>query len=354
MRNQFRTYTLNLKSKDRMNQDTEHDGVNDTAMCEFALTPPLLCKEQCRFALNNAYMPLSFTNVEEGVNDRFGIIFRPAEASTDANSVFVTVQLKAGQYNTITNLASQINTQLAKLTSTMATSLTSDGGIVNTYNANTTAILATANLECAVSTDEASKDHLEFKLKANSVFSHSSNVLTKDGGGTGTTAIAGMFQIVFGFSGTVLHQVAGRSCATLAGFSGEQNLIKPDGSYQPFPSTPQARADATADQVINSPNLGSIIATPYINVRCSLVRDALEAKAQRTRKTNILHKIPLTSTAFGSALYLEPDDANPCFNLEPGEEISNIQIILTDDDGKRLKMNGVDWSMTLIFKGIFN
>ena len=340
---------LNLRPKDRVNQSLGYDASPDTADCEFALSKPIHLKSEGHFYLRSAYFPISFKNVVEGYNDRFAIVFRPTTSSTDDKSVWATVQIPVGQYDTLSALASAINTQLAKLATTSFGTITSAGGVAFSYTNSYTGKLLNAAMTCTVSTDAATKDHLVFTLPDTDF--HNGGIETKDGTtltSLGATTHNGGFQIVFGLLGSPVNNINGRSAEKLLGFGGEKKQL--DGNAYPFSPT-DAFDSTSAEQTLNSDSIGNTLLTPYIYVRCDLARQSVETFNKTSKQTDLIGKIPLVSSSYGSVLFYEADN-NPLEFLLADGTIQNVRIYMTDADGRRLELGDNEWELALVFEGL--
>lgn len=340
---------LNLRPKDRVNQSLGYDASPDTADCEFALSKPIHLKSEGHFYLRSAYFPISFKNVVEGYNDRFAIVFRPATTSTDDKSVWATVQIPVGHYNTLTDLATAINAQLAKLATTDFGTITSAGGVAFSYTNSYTGKLLNAAMTCTVSTAAATKNHLVFTL-ADTDF-HNGGIETKDGTtltSLGATTHNGGFQIVFGLLGSPVNNINGRTAEKLLGFGNEKKQL--DGNNYPF--SPSTVFDSTSStQTLNSDSIGNVLLTPYIYVRCDLARQSVETFNKTSKQTDLIGKIPLVSSTYGSVLYYEADN-NPLEFLLADGTIQNVRIYMTDADGRRLELGDNEWELALVFEGL--
>jgi len=340
---------LNLRPKDRVNQSLGYDANPDTADCEFALSKPIHLKSEGHFYLRSAYFPISFKNVVEGYNDRFAIVFRPTTSSTDDKSVWATVQIPVGQYDTLSALATAINAQLAKLATSGFGTITSAGGVALSYHSYTSSALLNNAMTCTVSTDAATKDHLVFSLPA-TTFS-AGGILTKDGTTLttlGSQAHNGGFQIVFGLLGSPVNNINGRTAEKLLGFGGEKKQL--DGNAYVF-SPSSAFDSTTATQTQNSDSIGNTLLTPYIYVRCDLARQSVETFNKTSKQTDLIGKIPLVSSSYGSVLFYEADN-NPLEFLLADGTIQNLRISMTDADGRRLELGDNEWELSLVFEGL--
>ena len=353
-----KTVVLNLRPGDRLSQTSLYDGSQNHANCEFSLNKPISLRSNGKMALRSAYIPLTFKNVIEGTNDRFMIKFNPTlNATTFDDSVYISVQIPAGQYDTSTALALAINTVLAGTTDATVDGLLNTGGFCYSYSTDTNALLSTA-LTCVVDNTASNKNHLKFTLPATSVFA-STSVPTLDGGTVANTAIAGGFQILFGGDGggvvTTTKSPVGRQANKLLGFGAELGISTNGGTTPQFQVFPVAQVVRTGTAVVNvfSPTLASVLFTPYIYVRCNLISDSIESRPRGSKISNVLAKIPVTSSGYGDVQYMEPDDLGVFFNIA-NTDLQNIQIQFTDTDGVELPLQQSDWEIELIFNGIFN
>ena len=337
---------LNLRPKDRVNQSLGYDANPDTADCEFALSKPIHLKSEGHFYLRSAYFPISFKNVVEGYNDRFAIVFRPTTTSTDDKSVWATVQIPVGQYDTLSALATAINGVLSKLDETSFGTITSAGGVAFSYANTYSGKLLNDAMTCTVSTDAATKDHLVFTMPATNF--HSASIQTKDGTSLTSQDHNGGFQIVFGLLGSPVNNINGRSAEKLLGFGGEKKQL--DGNAYVFsPST--AFNSTSSAQTLNSDSIGNTLLTPYIYVRCDLARQSVETFNKTSKQTDLIGKIPLVSSSYGSVLFYEADN-NPLEFLLADGTIQNLRISMTDADGRRLELGDNEWELSLVFEGL--
>ena len=359
MRNNYLSKLITLRPFDRVGQHATYDGRNNTANCLFAFNKPVECASECQIGLRSAFIPVTFKNVILGYNDRFILQLYPTTSSGDSDCVFVTVQIPQGQYDTTTALASAVNTVLGNLNTTCA--ITDEGGgVLNSYNiADTSAILSGAGLTCTVDSTALNKNHLKFTIPSGVKFA-SSTIKTKDGGANGNSASLLGMQVLFGLpdnGGAGGNEVVGaksegRTAHKLIGFGHELTLpIVHSGvnMYFPYPNPLQART-GTAEYSFSSPTIASVLYTPYIYIRCSLVTDSIETVPQGSKMSNILGKIPVTSSGYGDAIFLEPSSDTLFFTLAPGS-IQNIQLTLTDQNGRELALIESDWEISLVIRG---
>ena len=96
----------------------------------------------------------------------------------------------------------------------------------------------------------------------------------------------------------------------------------------------------------------SIIRTPYIYVRCNLTSNSRDTRTSGG-KTNIIDKIPLTGTEFGTLLFHEPRDTDGATFRLTDDVINEIRITLTDGEGRLLDFNEQEWEMEMRFSGQF-
>ena len=357
MRQKFKTITLNCKSQERINQSSE-DSVNNTANCKFALTPAIsIVDEGARVCLKSACIPITFKNVNS-TNDRFVIKINPGTSTADGDCVYVTVQLKHGQYDSITDFNTMLNSVLLKLESAVDGTLDSSvGDVAPTYYETGTTVPTDAYLDkssgsgqvlsSSVSTDAESKNHLKLTLHANAIFA-STSVHTADGGTVGATTLAGGIQILFhvptGLGNDSINPIVNREANTEMGFGREQVI-----GQSAFPVTPVAVATS---RVLTSPTVMSVLYTRYIFIKCSLVSDTYDTRNKKTVRTGIIGKMKLDVSSYGSLLYYDADDRSAEFALQP-QDISEIDFVLCDDRGNELDMLEVEWSAELMFKGYF-
>ncbi len=353
MRNEFKKKLVNLRPRDRLNQVSTYDGKNNTAQAEFVFNKPLHIKSEGGVALRSAYIPITYKNVIEGYNDRFYIIFNPTSSTAFNDCVCLTVQIPAGQYDTITTLSQAINTTLSALAVGVgAGEPGSGGGITNTFSTETDAVL-TAGMTCTVEQTASVKNHLLFSIASNVKFA-STNVTTVDGGDVANVNIDGGFQIAFKLAYDTQTNVAPaetRPANRLLGFSDE--FLKLNGTE--FPFFPLTRSTRIGHAVVNvnPPSVASVLHTPYIYVRCSLVNDAVETIPQGSKISNLLAKIPVSSSGYGDALFYQPDDGDLYFNISP-QTIQNLTITLTDNEGRILSLLESEWEICLCVQGEFD
>ena len=352
--NNFREIMVNLHPEHRIQQGINNDGITDHADCDFQLSKPISVLSHARCAVRSAMIPLTFKNVVEGLNDRFIIKFTPTASTDDDGSVFITVQIPVGQYDTLSQLATAINAVLGTLNAAPANSgvlSAEDGGYAYTHTdaITTNAVLSDA-MTCAVSTSAGSRDHLVFTLPANVVFGGTS-VKSKDGSAIGATTLTTVPVIMFGVAGTKTNDVANRTAHKLIGFGKEKTLVKADGSFEQSPSTLTNIASSGA-RATTSDTLGQVLFTPYIYIRSNLSRSTIETKSGGTRSTDIMAKVPVLTSGYGDLQFYQADNNYLFFELQD-DEVNNINIELTDVDGKLLPLEQSQWDISLVFKGEF-
>lgn len=361
---------LNLRPQDKLGGDNgNYDGVNNTADCEFGLQKPIHLKDEGRFYLRSAFFPLTFKNVVAGVNDRFIIRFKNETPNDDDNSVFVLIQIPSGQYDTLTALASAINAEVGALNTTLSgTGFNRNflgGGAVNMYGSDATeqtrAVLS-AGMTCAVSTDAQSKDHLVFELPDNCVFA-SSSIETKDGGTYANTTLNSFSLLFISPGGSPVADITNRSANKLMGWGDEVKLdtigrfSRNDGDEiingGSRIETARTSLSSTPDKLfLRSATLGNTLFTPYIYVRCDLARATIETRNGGTsRQTDLIGKIPLSSSGYGDVVFYEADNNPLYFPLADGT-IQNVRITMTDSDGRLLSLEENEWELSLVFEGI--
>lgn len=341
---------INLRPQDRINQHSEFDENPETSDCEYSLSTPLTMTSDGVMSVRSAYVPITYKNVIQGYNDRFAIVLRPAVSTSDDDSVFVTVQIPVGQYDTATDLASAINTELAKMAVTVSSgALSSTGGVAFSYSSTYSAKLLSSAMTCSVSNNAGTKEHLQFDMASNVSF-HSANVETKDGGTLGATDLDGGFQIVFGLLGSPVNPVANREAVKIMGFGLEKKQL--NGSvYRYTPATP-FNTTSVAQQTF-SDSLVNTLLTPYIYVRCDLARQSIETRNKTTKSTDLICKIPVTSSGYGDVQFYEASN-NPFYININENAIHNIRIVLTDSDGRPLVMGDNEHEISLVFEGKIN
>ena len=350
MRNEYKSKLINLRPKDRLNQISVYDGVNDTSTAEFVFNKPIHLKTEGQMSLRSAFVPITYKNVILGYNDRFVLKLYPAAASVEADCVFVTVQIPQGQYDTATALAAAVNTVLGGLDAACAIS-DDAGGVLNSYNVADTSAILSGNILCAVDTSAKNKNHLKFTIPDGVKFA-SATIKTKDGGANGESAALLSMQVLFGLSGSPGANAAGRSAHKLLGFGIENSLATSGAGYVGYPSALQVRT-GTAVYSFSSPTLSNVLYTPYIYVRCNLVSDSIESVPQGSKMSNLMAKIAVTSSGYGDAQFYDPNDHGLSFNLAP-QAIQNLTISLTDADGKALPLQESHWEMALVISGEFD
>ena len=361
---------LNLRPQDKLGGDNgAFDGVNNTSDCEFGLAKPIHLKDEGRFYLRSAFFPLTFKNVVAGVNDRFIIRFHNTNGNSDDDSVFVLIQIPSGQYDTLSALATAINAELGALNGTLSGTTFNrnglGGGAVNMYGSDSTeqtrAILS-AGMTCAVSTDAQSKDHLVFTIADNVVFA-SSSIETKDGGTYANTTLNSFSLLFRSPGGSPVADITNRSANKLLGFGDEVKLDSVGRFSRNVGNTivngglrteiARTSAGSTPDEIfVRSATLGNTLLTPYIYVRCDLARNTIETRSGGTsRQTDLIGKIPLSSSGYGDVLFYEADNNPLYFPLADGT-IQNVRITMTDSDGRLLSLDENEWEICLVFEGI--
>lgn len=368
---------LNLRPEDRISQTDTDDGQNNHSNCDFALTKPLQMKSNGTFYLRSAYLPITYKNIVKGRNDRFIIRFKGTPTKSDDDSVFVVIQIPSGQYDTLSALATAIDLELGGLASGLnGVDFNRNGlggGSCNVYGSDATeqkrAIL-NGNMSCAVSSDAQSKNHLVFTIDDNVKYA-STSIMTKDGGTVGSQDLND-FSIMFkdfgdgGASGNTapVATVLNRTAHKQMGFSNDRvfdgvgrfsandgdTIVNGGASI----AVSRTSLSSTPDAIFyRSQTTGSVIFTPYIYVRCDLTRDSIETKNRGSKQTDLIAKIPVTSSGYGDANFYEADNLPMRFNLPDGT-IQNFSIKLTDDEAKELPLEGGDWSMCLVFEGMID
>ena len=356
----FKSKMVNLRPQNRLNQAAVYDGVNNTAQAEFVFNKPIHLSSAGEVCLRSAFVPITFKNVILGYNDRFILKFFPSLSAGDSDCVFITVQIPQGQYDTLTALAAAVNTVLGGLNATCSIT-DNDGGVLNSYNIAETAAVLSGDILCAVDTTAKNKNHLKFTIPDGVKFA-SATIKTKDGGVNGESAALLSMQILFGLPNNggsggdedVGANAEGRSAHKLIGFGGEAALPIINGGvndYFPYPNPKQERT-GTALYSFSSPTIGSVLYTPYIYVRCDLITDSVETIQQGSKTSNLMAKIPLTSSGYGDAVFFQPEAYCVGFNL-PAESIQNLTITLTDAEGKLLPLQESEWEILLLFQGHF-
>ncbi len=347
----YKTKTLNLRSQDRSNQSTVYDGFVSVGRCEFQLEKPIALREKGLVGLRSAYVPITFKTIDR-YNDRFVIKFLPAVASPDGDCVFVVCQLAHGFYNSSSAISTEVNRVLGLLNATTATAIVdSEGGLTNQYSTDTTAILS-GDMTCALGTSSKDLDHLIITLPAGVVFS-GAGVVDRDGGTIGATGLVGGFQIYFGDEGGDVNKrlsVDSRTANKVLGFGSELRLPTTHNgdNYHPSPSTIFNRGvsdlqSETGDYMANQ------MRTPYIYVRSNLTRDCRES-LKNGNPSNLLAKIPVSNTTYGSMAFYEPRDGSSLYFDIPAGDYSNVTISLTDGDDRLLDFNENDYELVLCWK----
>ena len=349
---------LNLRPHNRINQSGDHDESPETSDCEFALSKPIHFKDYGKFHMRNAYVPVTYKNVIEGYNDRFAICLRPTQAATDNKSVFITVQIPVGQYDTVSALATAINTVLAETSDSSAftnpSALDVDGDVEFSYTSSYTGKVLSAAITCSVDTSAKYKNHLKFTLP--SCTFHSTSVTTKDGtsllAAHGDAGLDGGMQIVFGLIGSPKHSVNTRHAAKMLGFGREKAERRTQTVDTTYPFSPSTTVDTSGNgQDIYSDLTANMVLTPYVYVRCDLARQSVETVNRTTRQTDLIGKIPITSSGYGDVNFYEADNEKLEFILADGT-IQNVRIVLTDADGRRLNLGDNEWEIGLVFEGL--
>lgn len=361
---------LNLRPQDKLGgSNGTWDGVNNTADCEFGLNKPIHLKSEGRFYLRSAFFPITYKNVIAGVNDRFIIRFRNGNGDSEDNSIFVLVQIPAGQYDTITALATAINAEVDALDGTLSgTGFNRNGlggGAVNMYGSDSTeqtrAILS-SGMTCAVETDAQSKDHLVFKIPDNVILA-STSIETKDQGTVPSTALNSFSILFISPGGSPVADITNRSANKLLGWGDEAKLDSVgrfcansgDTIVNGGPRTEVARTSAgsTPDELfLRSATLANTLFTPYIYIRCDLARQSVETRSGGTsRQTDLIGKIPVSSSGYGDVLFYEADNNPLYFELADGV-IQNVRITCTDSDGRLLTLDENEWELSLVFEGL--
>ena len=356
MREKFKNITLDLKSEERANQNSL-DGVNNTANCDFHLTPAITTTEEgSRVSLNSMMLPISFKNVNS-TNDRFVLKFSPATSSPDDDCVYQVIQLKHGQYDTVADFITMLNTVLLKLEADSSeTPDTANGSVHYGYYQSGTTYPSGSNrplsgtspvVSASVSTNANTKDHITFTMASDGVFNGSgANVKDKSGGNVGSATIGGGLQVQFFLpadSKRIFNSLNLQSANRALGY-GEENVSGQIAN----PAT-----NGSNIRSITSSTLGTTLFTSYIYVKCSLVVDNYITKDRKTFKSGNIAKIPLTTSSYGTVLFFEPRDNNVEFNLGRSQEIQKINIRLTDERDRELELLEIEWEAQLLFKGFF-
>ena len=348
----YKSKTLNLRSQDRNNQSLKlNDGGDTVNDCQFNLDKPISLRSKGLVGLRSAYIPITFKSIDKN-NDRFVLKFLPAHDSPLADCVFAVCQLQHGYYNSGTSIKNEVNRVLGLLNAVTVNTLTNAGGIANQYSADTTAILS-ADMTCSLGLDDNDLDHLILSLPDGTVFG-GTGVKSADDSSIGATTLDGGFQIFFGDSVlNARHPVEGRTAHKVMGFSKElTHPVTLNGTnFVGAPSVALDRA-GTAVQNITSDFLASPLRTPYVYIRSNLSRDCRES-AKAGGVSNLLAKVPVTNTTYGSMAFYEPHDASSLyFDIEAGD-INNVNIQLTDGDSKLLEFDNNDFELLLCFKADF-
>lgn len=355
----FKTKIVNLRSQDRESEQHEiNDGNVQVSNCDFYMTKPISIKRGGSIGMRSAFMPITFKNVDS-TNDRFIIKFFNDTTAGDNDHVSITFQMKHGYYNSQSDVRTEVNRLLGLLNATMATSINAnEGGVAYTYaNGATTETLLSADMTCALSTDDNTRNHLVFTLPDSVVFASTS--VHKDSGTDIASTKIESFAIMFGENTTGLttnFSVSGRTAHQILGYGRELTKPQSTGGVDFALSDSVADDDRggsdtdalsrTADKLVN------LSRTNYIYVRSNLCREARESR-KRGNPTNLLAKIPVSNITYGGTMYYEPDDGSTLkFTLDEGD-IFNINIRLTDDNDVELDFDETDWEMVLCFMGEF-
>ena len=121
----------------------------------------------------------------------------------------------------------------------------------------------------------------------------------------------------------------------------------------PRSQTSRTSAGSTPDELfLRSATLANTLFTPYIFIRCDLARQTVETRGAGTsRQTDLIGKIPCSSSGYGDALFYEADNNPLYFNLADGT-IQNVRMTLTDSDGRLLNLDENEWEISLVFEGL--
>ena len=356
MREKFKNITLDLKSEERANQHGS-DGVNNTSNCDFHLTPAITTTDEgSRVSLNSMMIPISFKNVN-ATNDKFVLKFSPTTSATDDNCVYQVIQLKHGQYDTVSDFITMLNTVLLDLETNSTEPVdTATGSVHYGYYQSGTTYPTGANrvldgtspvVSASVSTDANTKDHIKFTMASDGVFFNSGvNVKKKSGADVGSATIGGGLQVQFFLpadSKRIFNSLDSQSANRALGY-GEENVSGQIAN----PAT-----NGSNIRSITSTTIGTTLFTSYIYVKCNLVVDNYITKDRKTFKSGNIAKIPLTTSSYGTVLFYEPRDNNVEFNLSRSQEIQKINIRLTDERNRELDLLEIEWEAQLLFKGFF-
>jgi len=349
----FKTKTLNLRSQDRSNNsEAVHDGRVSVNKCQFILDKPISLKENGLVGLRSAYFPITFKNIDS-TNDRFVLKFNPAHTTYPIDCAYAVCQLQHGYYNSSTAIQVEVNRVLGLLNATTETAIVNDlGGLSNQYSTDTTAFLS-GDMTCTLGSGDNDLAHLVITLPDGVKFG-SADVVVASGGTVPNDVMDGGFQILFGDQNAgARFPVSGRTAHRLMGFG--QELTKPQtAGGDNFVSSPAVAGnrDGNAVQTITSDFIANQMRTPYIYVRSNLSRDCRESK-KRGNQTNLLQKIPVKNSTYGSMEFYEPSEGDTLYFDCPAGDYSNIDITLTDGDDKLLEFDQNDFELMIIFKGSF-
>ena len=349
----FKTKTVNLRSQDRSNNSQPvNDGLVSVNNCKFVLDKPVSLRENGMVGLRSAYIPITFKNIDKS-NDRFILKFLPAHTSAIDDCVYVVCQLQHGYYNSSTAIKNEVNRLLGLLNATIATSIDNNvGGVSNQYSTDTTAILS-ADMTCTLGTDDNNLDHLIFTMPSGCVFS-GTGVKSADDSAIGATTLDGGIVVLFGDQTSgARFPVANRTAHRVLGFG--QELTRPQTlNGDDFVGTPQTPLDRNSidEQILTASYIANQMRTPYIYIRSNLSRDCRES-FKKGNPTNLLAKVPVKNSTYGSMEFYEPDDGSTLMFSLPAGDINNIDIRLTDGDDKLLEFDENDWELVLCFKGDF-
>lgn len=362
----MKSVMVNLRPQDRISQVEINDGRVNHANCEFALQNPIYMKSTGRFYVRSAFFPVTYKNIVKGINDRFLLRFKK-DTGSDDDAVFVVIQIPAGQYDTLSTLATAIDLELGGLASGLSGSGFNrnklGGGACNVYGSDSTeqtrAILS-GNMSCAVSTDAQSKNHLVFTIDDDVSFA-STSLMTRDGGTIGSTTLTSFSILWKDSTGSPVATILNRTAHKQMGFSADKlyddtgtfsandgDTIVNGGTIQ----TSRTSGSGTPDAIfIRSATSGSVLFSPYIYVRCDLARSSIETKPRGSKQTDLIAKVPVVSSGYGDANFYEANSYAPMyFELQEGT-IQTFTIKITDDEARELPMEEGDWSMCLVFEG---
>lgn len=344
---------VNLRSKDR---DGQQNNINDDNTqynkCVFSLQQPIISRSgTAKIGVKNAMLPVSYHNIEKGVNDRFVLIIG-RENATEANKIHLMCQLQAGHYDTTAQIATELQTTLELLTvGSNNKVLPNDGtrAFRNLYqNDIGEPALDVASFSVSVSTDADTRGNLVITALANS--SLHADIKQKDGDVIGAGVFT-EFKIVFGIDDEtgILETIDGRAANKILGFGTEVHLPQSDGGFEEFTAV---RADETLTMAVTTPVSASIIRTPYIYIRCNLTSNSRDSRVKGA-KSNVIDKVPLSETSQGTLLFHEPQNTTMATFRLSDDVINQIEISLTDSDNKLLEFKEQEWEMELKFVGNF-